>query len=47
MNEKNKKRQNEKKRIEQKQMLLKMKKEIETMENEINDYKFEYIKKVQ
>lgn len=45
MNEKNKKRQNEKKRIEQKQMLLKMKKEIETMENEINDYKFEYIKK--
>ena len=45
MNEKNKKRQNERKRIEQKQMLLKMKKEIETMENEINDYKFEYIKK--
>lgn len=45
MNEKNKKRQNEKKRIEQKQMLLKLKKEIETMENEINDYKFEYIKK--
>ena len=45
MNEKNKKRQNEKKRIEQKQMLLKMKKEIETMENEINDYKLEYIKK--
>lgn len=35
MNEKNKKRQAEKKRIEQKEMLLQMKKEIETLESEI------------
>ena len=35
MNEKNKKRQAEKKRIEQKKMLLQMKKEIEILESEI------------